>query len=402
MPDKIPATFWLLIVIAAAAWGPALYLYRHVSASPRHHDITQPPVDLSWRSSSQFWRSTFLIVGLSALAVFIFTPTAEQFGRSRAFPPTLMLTLSACATFYAAEGLRKGRIQPLIRGFSNYYERAAQPKRFWASLFWNIALVFIGIWAAFQMITDWNKDECYDARSVYTPQEGISACNELIDQTGISKGERALALAYRGYAYQRGGDLQHALLDYSQAIALNPRDAVSLYNRGTLYERLGDKRSAIRDYGESLRWWPENASAHFNRGLIFLETGKLDEAAADFTRAHELNPKDPWALANRGIAYAWKNDRTRAERDFEAVKSFDRSNPVLLRGEALLHLQAGERRAAIDKLTEALRVDPKDKWSLRARADAYWELGEREKAQADDDRLGQLVEEERSASSPER
>jgi Flp pilus assembly protein TadD len=88
-----------------------------------------------------------------------------------------------------------------------------------------------------------------------------------------------------------------------------------------------------------------------------------------------------------------KKDQGLARRDFDEVRKIDPSNPVLLRGEAVLSMDAGDMPAAVARLTEALRRNPKDPWALNVRAEAYRRSGEMEKAQADMDRLRQLMSE---------
>ncbi|KRA79730.1 tetratricopeptide repeat protein [Altererythrobacter sp. Root672] len=399
MFDAIPTKAWLLMAIAAAAFAPARYLYSHIEHSPRARDITMPPEDLGWRTSEQLIRSSVVLAGLAAIAIFIFTPAAEKFARSPEFFPILMLGFGAFAFFSVVDGLLKGRIEPLSRGSLGPYERDTQPKRFWASLSWNTVLGGAFVWLAFVTIGQADEERCYDRQTGHTPQEELSACNELLGRRHNSSQDRADILSARGYAYHRLGEYQKALADYDQAIDLDPANSYAFYNRGLIYQRLGDRRRALADYSASLKLRPENAGGYLNRGLTFLDIGRLDEAIADFTRLLELEPDNQWALVNRGIAYAWKDNRAAAERDFAAATAIDPSNTVVLRGRALLSARSGDMRKAVDFLTEALRLDPADAWSLRMRADLYWRLGEKEKSREDDDRLGRLSEDAEKAQT---
>lgn len=399
MFDAIPTQAWILVAIAAAAFGPAQYVYRHIEHSPHRRDITQPPEDLGWRTSKQLIRNSIILVGLAALTVFIFTPAAEKFARSPEFLPILMLGFSAFALFSTVDGLLRGRIEPLSKGSLGPYERETQPKRFWASLSWNTTLGGLFAWLAFVTIGQAGEERCYDRRTAYTPQEELAACNELMARRGNTREERADILAARGYAYHRMGEYRKALADYDHAIGLDPADSYSLYNRGLIHQRIGDWRKALADYSASLKLRPNNAEGYLNRGLTFLDTGSFDNAIADFTRLHELKPDNQWALANRGLAYAWKGNRPAAERDFAAATAIDPSNLVVLHGKAVISSQSGDMRASVGYLTEALQLDPTDAWSLRMRADLYWRLGEKEKSRDDDDRLWQLSKNAKKAQA---
>ena len=87
MFDQVPVRVWLLIAIAAIAFTPTRYLYRYIAHSPSGRDITQPPPDLGWRKSGKFVRNLSIVAALLGLAIFIFTPTAEQFAQSPHFWP---------------------------------------------------------------------------------------------------------------------------------------------------------------------------------------------------------------------------------------------------------------------------------------------------------------------------
>lgn len=400
MLDAVPIRAWLMLAIGIAALAPALYLFRHVAHDPRRHDITQPPEDLGWRSSRRLILSCAALAGLAALAAFIFTPAAERLTQARSFWPALvaLFGLFACGT--VVRGLLTGRIEPIARGSWSTYERATQPKRFWASLAWNAALGIGLIAGVGYGATRRDTDQCFDPRGgAETAQARIAACNAFLAANRSDDDMRALALGERGIGYDWLDDDQRAMADYSQSLRLNPRDANTLYNRARLHAQAGDERRALADYDASLALEPDNRLALVNRGLLLLDTGQFDKAIADFTRAHRLDPTDPWPLADRGLAYAWTDRRTLAEADFAAARAIDPANSALLHGEALLAFRAEDFPAAIARLTEALRHDPHDIWALRMRGDAYWQSGEHAKAQPDDDRLAPLLEAARAARS---
>jgi tetratricopeptide (TPR) repeat protein len=390
MFDNVPMRLWLLIAIGAVAYGPAHYLLKHVLHAPSRRDITQPREDLSWRTPGRFIRSAGILALLIGLAIFIFTPAAEQFARSPSFFPVLVGGCGAWALFTVARGLASGQIQPFIRGNYDTYERGAQPKRFWASLSWNLFFGILCLWIAWSMTVRTVQDRCFDYGKDYSPPDRISDCSRLISKPDNAGDNLADALASRGSAYYRMGDYRHAIADYTAAIRLDPGDYYSLYNRALAYGEIGERERAIADYGAAIRVSPRDPYAYLNRGLIFLDTGRFDQAIGDFTRSHELNPKNAWPLANRGITYAWKKDQARAKQDFQVVRTIDSSNPVMLRGEALLALDAGDPNTAVDRLSQSLDRDPDNIWALRMRSEVYLQLGETEKSWADSDKVDQL------------
>jgi tetratricopeptide (TPR) repeat protein len=59
-----------------------------------------------------------------------------------------------------------------------------------------------------------------------------------------------LALTARGSAHHAKGDLDRAIADYDQIIALDPGDSDAHSSRATAYLSRGDFRRAIADFGQ--------------------------------------------------------------------------------------------------------------------------------------------------------
>lgn len=391
MFDQIPARIWLLVAIGAAAYAPARYVFKYLTYIPAAGSLRPQDDAYSGRSPRRFILYLALTVALAALAVFIFTPAAEQFAHSPTFLPILMFAGGAWALSTVGWGLAIGRIQPITKGFWKTYQRGTQPKRFWTSLAWNTIFGCMCFWLAFKVNEQSSNDRCYDTRNAYSAQEEVAACNRAIGDGKKTDGNLADLTEARGAAYYRIGNYQRALADYNSAIHLGTKESSSFYNRALVYENFGDYRRAVSDYDEAIRLQDDNADAHLNRGVILLNANKLDQAIVDFTRVLELRPNDTDALANRGIAYAWKNDKAQAERDFAIVRKADPSNPVPLRGEALLARDVGDIDLALERLNAAIALNPNDKWSLGMRAGVYRQFGEYGKSKLDLDKLQRLT-----------
>jgi tetratricopeptide (TPR) repeat protein len=131
----------------------------------------------------------------------------------------------------------------------------------------------------------------------------------------------AAAFLESGEAAYDNGDWDKAIADLTEAIRLDPNDAIAYYNRGILYYKKNDCDSAIADYTEAIRLDPNDVCAYNNRGNVYNENGDWDKAIADYTEAIRLDPNNAKAYNNRSIAYKKKDELDKAIADYtEAIR----------------------------------------------------------------------------------
>ncbi len=125
--------------------------------------------------------------------------------------------------------------------------------------------------------------------------------------------ERA-AIPYnnRGLAYDAKGELQKALSDYDQALAISPSFVDAYINRGIIYGESSLYGRAIKDFNEALAIDPSSAKAFLNRGAAFMGLGDYARAITDLERATALSPKNAAALYNLGLSYMEVGQREKA------------------------------------------------------------------------------------------
>jgi tetratricopeptide (TPR) repeat protein len=92
---------------------------------------------------------------------------------------------------------------------------------------------------------------------------GLHRRIEVLDQSGL------LVRVYlnRGHAADQKGDHDRALTHYTEAVRLNPKDAMVYSARGFAYAFKGDLDKAIADYTEAIRLDPKDAQAYLGRGV---------------------------------------------------------------------------------------------------------------------------------------
>lgn len=106
----------------------------------------------------------------------------------------------------------------------------------------------------------------------------------------------------RGTTLQERGDLEGALADYTRAIEIDPRLALSYHNRGVLLWSQGRSDLALADLDAALKLTPGDPLAHMSRGTVLIELNRAAEAAADFSAAIRLDPSNSGARIGRAQA----------------------------------------------------------------------------------------------------
>ncbi len=94
----------------------------------------------------------------------------------------------------------------------------------------------------------------------------------------------------RGLAYYAIRQPEHAITDYSQAIAHAPTIARAYYNRALVYHDRQDLSAAIQDYSQAIQHNPNHAMAYGNRGNCYREMQDYPTAIQDYDQAIRLQP----------------------------------------------------------------------------------------------------------------
>ena len=358
--DSVSIQAWIAIILGIAAIAPASYCWHYLTHTRRLRDITLPPEDLAWKSKPKFYRSLAMLAALLGLGTFAFTPRADAFAKSDWFAPTLLGMFGSYVLSMVAAAWRTGEVEPILRGISWRFRRDEQPKRYWASLAWNLliggALSLASMGTARDALTPRCDDP--DSDDVAVLEDALSICNTMLAQGDNAPPRQAELFASRGRIYQRLDRSNDAQIAYSRAIELDPTASYALYNRGTLLLEAGKPAAAIRDFDASLSLRPDNDEGYYRRG----------------------------------VAHAWLGNFPLAERDFAKVATTSSAFPRALRGRAAIAIDQQRYTDAIAIATRFLADAPDDPDMLKLRADAYWKSGRGALARVDDDRRMDLLQ----------
>jgi tetratricopeptide (TPR) repeat protein len=187
----------------------------------------------------------------------------------------------------------------------------------------------------------------------------------------------------RANAFADKGEFDKAFADFSEAIRLDPEYSGGWFDRGNLHLRRGNLDEALADYTRVLDLESDHAAAYFQRGNVHAQRGKWDAAVADFDAALSLNPDDVAALTNRGNAYASLGNPQRALADYNEALRRDPTDVLTLCNRGNIYARLGDFDRALADYTEALRYDPADARILNSRGNVYGRRGQFEEAVAD-------------------
>jgi tetratricopeptide (TPR) repeat protein len=183
-----------------------------------------------------------------------------------------------------------------------------------------------------------------------------------------------------GDAARNRGNYDQAIIDYNEAVRLDPRYAPAYNSRGLAYYKKGDYDRTIADYNQALTHDPNFADAYANRGAAYLAERNYDRAIADCTEAIRLDPNLDAAYAGRGGAYFGKGDADRAFADFNQALSLNPNNFRALGGRGRVYLVKQDYDNALADAAKAIKLWPQDAAFYATGGEAYHHKGEYQSA----------------------
>lgn len=102
-------------------------------------------------------------------------------------------------------------------------------------------------------------------------------------------GERGVVIRFSyPTIYLKKENYDQAILDFTKAIQINPKDYIAYNNRGLSYELKEDYIRALADFNKAILLNPKYERAYRGRARVYEKTGKKTLANADRKKADEL------------------------------------------------------------------------------------------------------------------
>jgi tetratricopeptide (TPR) repeat protein len=228
----------------------------------------------------------------------------------------------------------------------------------------------------------------------------------------------AFAYIVRGNKKGTSRDYQGALIEYSEAIRINPKLAEAYIYRGIVKSFLEDHNGAINDFTEVIRMKPNDeysrrgtvfaagtvADFNQNQDIIFdpnkhnhrafaynrrgIEKGKLGDhrgAISDFTEAIRISAEDAEVYTNRGISKAALGNCEEAIADYNQAISINPNLTEAYTNRGYMKCGLQDYQGAIADFTQTIRINSDSDEGYNNRGIAKYLSGDKYGALADYD-----------------
>jgi tetratricopeptide (TPR) repeat protein len=141
---------------------------------------------------------------------------------------------------------------------------------------------------------------CADAIGDFTRVIELAEPERGTQNSGTGTGA-SIALVDRGVCHEKLGRDDLAVLDYSAHIAIDPRSQDGFELRAALYFRARQYDRALVDYAQALVVNPSSATALYGRGMVKRMTGDSRGGDQDIETATAMRARVAEQMAERGV-----------------------------------------------------------------------------------------------------
>jgi tetratricopeptide (TPR) repeat protein len=131
------------------------------------------------------------------------------------------------------------------------------------------------------------------------------------------------AYEWRGWSYEKKGDLNKALDDFGGAIRCNPNSGFAYYHRGSIRFEKREYDLALSDFGEAARCDMHPASALIMRARAYIAKNDLERALASCDGAIAIEPTSALNYNWRSYVYALRKEYDKRDRDYAEALRLD-------------------------------------------------------------------------------
>lgn len=194
----------------------------------------------------------------------------------------------------------------------------------------------------------------------------------------------------RGLAKARLARYVDAINDFDTALRVQSNYVAAYLSRGIAKYQLGQYRATITDCNAAIRLQSDCAQAYLSRGLAKAALKRHEEAITNYDTAIRLNPDYDIAYSERGLAKANLGQYAAAIADYDTAIRLKPHYAIAYARRGSAKNKLGKHGAAIVDYDIAIRLRPNDAIIYNSRGLAKAKLGKHRTAIADYDMAIQL------------
>lgn len=178
----------------------------------------------------------------------------------------------------------------------------------------------------------------------------------------------AWAMNRRGQVKAESGHADQAMLDFEDAVRLDPKCWRAVHNRGVLLAQTGEFAKAFDDFNRTIQIRPRFAKAYSNRAALLVVAGDLMPALVDYDRAIELDPDLAVAHRGRGRVCHFLGRLEEAIGHYDAAVQLAPEDAYAVASRADLLTDLGRYVEAAEQYERAVELDPQSAHAIRGLA----------------------------------
>ena len=176
--------------------------------------------------------------------------------------------------------------------------------------------------------------------------------------------------------HARAGRVPEAIVQYRNAIAVDPRYGEARLQLGRLLEKQGDLNGAAGEFVRAADLLPSNRDAQLGAARIYLASAKYEDAATRADKVLAIDPKSIDALIVKGSALAGQRRYDDAIDEIESAIALDPSRSQSYGNLGVVQFARGHKPEAETALKRAIDVAPAQAEPYIALAGFYLATGQ--------------------------
>ena len=169
----------------------------------------------------------------------------------------------------------------------------------------------------------------------------------------------------RGIVYQKRGQNDLALSDFSKSIIINPSNSTAYLDRGAIYSDLRKDTAALMDFDLSIKLDPDNSEVYYDKGRVLAKLGKDSLAIINYDKALQLNPHYTLAYMNRGVVNYNRQQVDLALTDYNKAIETNPDLDIPYYNRGIIYYNKAQYNLALADFTKAI--------ALNATVPQYWQ-----------------------------